>query len=164
MPRPINNRLPKKNSTEEKLRATPFSQIDSLLAEEKLIRQSVWRRLTEAKIIEELLTKPEFNHIANELKAGLSCYYKTENSDQLYKISSDGQGLKLEINEELSDSLGSHHAETLKNLIQAGIEGYGGIYMHLKGLGSKGDTKETNEKILDSHVSAKAISKNEPKK
>ncbi|MBK9324479.1 MAG: hypothetical protein IPM97_16285 [Bdellovibrionaceae bacterium] len=50
MPKPPDNRKPKRNSTEEKVRATTFTGVEVLDSEEKAIRHSVWRRFTESKV------------------------------------------------------------------------------------------------------------------
>jgi hypothetical protein len=134
MPKAPNNRAPRKNATEERLRATPFDGVDNLDAEENAIRLDVWRRLTEAKVVEELLTKPEFSHVVEELKAGLSCSLHGTGKDQMYKISSEGRGLKLEVNKKFADSLGDHQVRFFQGVVQAGIEGYGALYMQVKGL------------------------------
>ncbi len=134
MPKPPDNRKPKRNSTEEKLRATPFAGVDALDSEEKAIRHSVWRRFTESKVAEELLTKPEFTHVVEELKAGLSCSMNGGTKDAIYKISSEGRGMKLEVNKKFADSLGEHQVRFFQGVVQAGIEGYGSLYMQVKGL------------------------------
>lgn len=134
MPKAPDNRKPRKNSTEERLRATPFNSVDNLDTEEKAIRTMVWRRFTEAKVIEEMLTKPEFTNVAEELKAGLSCSLNGTPKDDIYKISSEGKGLKLEVNKKFAESLGEHQTKFFQGVVQAGIEGYGAIYMQVKGL------------------------------
>ncbi len=134
MPKAPNNRTPKKNSTEERLRATPFEVVDKLDSEEKAIRLSVWRRFRESKVVEELLTKPEFTHVVEELKAGLSCSLNGSPKDNIYKISSEGRGMKLEVNRKFAESLGEHQIRFFQGVVQAGIEGYGSLYMQVKGL------------------------------
>lgn len=137
MPKVQNNRVRKKNSTDEKLRASPFSEVSQLDDEEKAIRLLVWKRFTEAKIVDELLTKPEFSHVTEELKAGLSCVYKGNAKDQIYKIFSEGQGLKLELNKTFAESMGTDEIKFFQGAVQAGIEGFGAIYFQVKGLLSK---------------------------
>ena len=137
MARTPDNMTPKRNATEERLRATPFGDPKELSLEEKSIRLAVWRRFTESKIIDELLTKPEFKHVLEELNAGLSCSLRGDPRDDIYKIFSDGRGMKLEVNKKLADSLGEHQAEFFQGVVQAGIEGYGSIYMQVKGLLSR---------------------------
>lgn len=154
MARPTNNMMPKKNTTEERLRATPFEGVHDLDAEEKDIRLSVWRRFTESKVVEELLTKPEFKHVGDELKAGLSCSLNGQvasQKDYIYKISSEGKGMKLEVNRKFAESLGDHQIKFFQGVVQAGIEGYGALYMQIKGLLSKphsetGDLKTPKSK------------------
>lgn len=137
MARPVDNMTPKKNATEEKLRATPFDGVDILESEENAIRLSVWRQFTESKVVEELLTKPEFNHVKNELKAGLSCFMQGGGKDQIYKISSEGCGLRLEVSKKFAETLGEHQAKFFQGVVQAGIEGYGALYMQVKGILSR---------------------------
>lgn len=134
MPKAPNNRTPKRNSTEEKLRATPFSEVSDLDTEENAIRMSVWKRFTEAKVVEELLTKSEFSHVTEELKAGLSCSLNGGTKDQIYKIFSEGTGMKLEVNKKFADSMGEHQVKFFQGVVQAGIEGYGSLYLQVKGL------------------------------
>lgn len=137
MPKQPNNLKPKKNSTEERLRATPFTGVDVLDSEETAIRLSVWKRFTESKIVEELLSKPEFKHISEELKAGLSCSLHGNSKDHIYKIFSEGRGMKLEVNKKFADSMGEHQVKFFQGVVQAGIEGYGALYMQVKGLLSR---------------------------
>ena len=144
MSKPPNNIKPKKNATEERLRATPFKGVDSIDTEESSIRLSVWRRFTEAKVVEELLTKPEFKHVGEELKAGLSCSLNGNPKDQIYKVFSEGKGMKLEVNKKFAESLGDHQVRFFQGVVQAGIEGYGSLYMQMKGLLSRATT-ETGE-------------------
>lgn len=94
----------------------------------------MWRRFTESKVAEELLTKPEFTHVVEELRAGLSCSMNGGAKDAIYKISSEGRGMKLEVNKKFADSLGGHQVRFFQGVVQAGIEGYGSLYMQVKGL------------------------------
>ncbi len=144
MPKAPNNTKPKRNPTEEKLRATPFAGVDEHDNEEKAIRLSVWRRFTEAKIADELLTKPEFENVKDELREGLSCLLNGSPKDDIYKIFSEGKGLKLVINKKFAESLGEHQVPFFQGVVQAGIEGYGALYMQTKGLlaRSRVDNKE----------------------
>ena len=137
MPRSANNAVPKKNRTEERLRATPFTSVEKMTVEEEAIRLSVWRRFTEAKIISELLTKTDFQHVLEELKAGLCCSIHTDDQEQIYKIFSEGRGLKLELNKKFAESLGEHQIPFFQGALQAGIEGYGSLFFQAKGLISK---------------------------
>lgn len=154
MPRAPNNKSPKRNPTEEKLRATPFNGVDEHDSEEKAIRLSVWRRFTEAKVVEELLTKPEFQHVRDELHAGLSCALNGNPKDNIYRIFSEGRGMKLELNKKFAESLGEHQVPFFEGVVKAGIEGYGVIYMQVKGLLSR---PKFDGKELEAQVSAKKV-------
>lgn len=145
MPKAPNNRTPKRNSTEEKLRATPFSEVTDLDTEENAIRMSVWKRFTEAKVVEELMTKAEFSHVTEELKAGLSCSLNGGTKDQIYKIFSEGKGMKLEVNKKFADSMGEHQVKFFQGVVQAGIEGYGALYLQVKGLLNRQSSSGVNE-------------------
>lgn len=149
MPKAPNNLRPKKNATEEKLRATPFSEVTELDSEENAIRLAVWKRFTEAKVVEELLTKPEFHHVIEELKAGLSCSLHGSTKDQIYRIFSEGRGMKLEVNKKFTESMGEHQVKFFQGVVQAGIEGYGALYLQVKGLLNKssGASPETNSAV-----------------
>lgn len=134
MPKAVNNKAPKKNSTEERLRATPFNTVEDLNRETENIRLTVWRRFTEAQIIDELLTKSESRFLVEEWKSGLICLFGLEGKNTVYKISSDGHGLKLQLNLEFTKSLAEHEIKFLEGVVKAGIEGYGALYMRTKSL------------------------------
>ena len=91
--------------------------------------------MTEAKIVDELLTKPEMARVSEELKAGLSCsLHGSTSKDQVYRIFSEGVGMKLEVNKKFADSLGEHQGRFFQGVVQAGIEGYGALLLQVKGL------------------------------
>lgn len=129
MPKKSNNKTPKKNGTEERLRATPFDSVDELDSETASIRLAVWRRITEGKILDELLSKPECKYLLDEWKAGLLCFLGNDSKNSIYKIYSDGQGLKLQLNKEFAKSLEEHEVTFLEGVVRAGIEGYGALYL-----------------------------------
>lgn len=148
MPKIADHLTPKRNPTEERLRATPFEDSHQMDNEENDIRLSVWRRLTESKIIEELLTKPEFAHVVAEMEAGLQCALNGGSKEEIYKIFSHGKGLKLEINKEFANTLGEHQVKFFQGVVQAGIEGYGALYMQLKGLLARPNMNAYSAKAL----------------
>ena len=135
MPKAADNTKPRKNATEERLRATPFDEITKLDTEENALRLSTWQRMTEVRIFSELLTKPEFQHVRDELRAGLTCGMGgSAQKDRIYKIFSEGLGMKLELNEKFIKSLGDHQITLLQGAVQAGIAGWGSLYWQAKGL------------------------------
>jgi len=154
MPKAPDNKRPRKNQTEEKLRATPFGGVDEHDSEEKAIRLSVWRRFTEAKVVEELLTKPEFQNVRDELQAGLSCVLNGNPKDNIYRIFSEGRGMRLELNKKFAESLGEHQIPFFEGVVRAGIEGYGVVYMQVKGLLSR---PKFDGKELETNASARKV-------
>jgi len=140
MPKAPDNMTPKKNPTEERLRATPFESVSELAAEAKAIRLTIWRRFAGAQVINELLTKPENAFIIDEWKAGLVAVYGPGSKERLFKIYSEGRGLKLELNKEFTQSLGDQEIRFLEGLVRAGIEGYGVLYMRSKNLINDGES------------------------
>lgn len=135
MPKSRDNITPKKNPAEEKLRATPFKSPERLKSEAEAIRFSVWQRFEEARVIKELLTKSEYKFVSDEWLAGLECFYGcSQQPESIYKIYSEGNGLKLKINKDLEKKLGKDNTKFLSAIIQSGIEGYGNLYMKTKGL------------------------------
>ncbi len=134
MPKISNNKVRKKNGTEERLRATPFSSVEDLDKETDTIRLAVWRRITEGKIVDELLSKPECKYLLDEWKAGLLCFFGSDSKNSIYKLYSEGQGLKLQLNKDFAKSLADHEVTFLEGVVRAGIEGYGALYMRSRSL------------------------------
>lgn len=134
MARVANNVTPKKNPSEEKLRATPFQSVAELEAEAKAIRLSVWRKFNQAQVIHELLTKSENAFIVEEWKEGLVAFYGNDSKDQIFRIYSEGKGLKLKLNKEFTQTLGEHEMNFVEGVVRAGIEGFGSLYLRAKSL------------------------------
>jgi hypothetical protein len=134
MPKLVSNKTPKKNGTEERLRATPFDSVEDLDNETASIRLAVWRRVTEGKIIDELLSKPECKYLVDEWRAGLLCFFGSDTKSSIYRIYSEGQGLRLQLNKEFAKSLADHEITFLEGVVRAGIEGYGALYLRSKSI------------------------------
>jgi hypothetical protein len=134
MARPSDNTKPKKNPTEERLRATPFENVQALEKEQHLIRLQVWRRFHEAQVINELMTKPESAFMVEEWREGLVAYFGEGDGDRLFRIYSDGRGLKFELNRNYTQTLGENEARFVEGLARACIEGYGTLYFRAKSL------------------------------
>jgi hypothetical protein len=146
MPKLSNNKAPKKNGTEERLRATPFDSVEELDGETASIRLAVWRRITEGKIIDELLSKPECKYLLDEWKAGLLCFFGNDSKNSIYKIYSEGQGLKLQLNKDFAKSLAEHEVTFLEGVVRAGIEGYGALYLRSKSIIQNSESQNSLKK------------------
>jgi hypothetical protein len=130
MPRSPNNLRPKKNPSEEKLRATPFNTVAELEAEAKAIRLTVWRKFSEAQVIHELLSKPENSFVLEEWHRGLQAQFDgADATTPMFRIFSDGKGLTLELNKEFTMTLGEQEVKFFEGVVRAGIEGFGALYM-----------------------------------
>lgn len=147
MSRAADNKTPKKNRTEERLRATPFDTVEEMDKEADAIRLAVWRRFTEGQIIDELLSKPESKFLTEEWKAGLVCFFGQDSKNSIYKIFSEGRGLKLQLNPEFTKSLADHEIAFLEGVVRAGIEGYGALYMRAKSLIQNPDLQSALSKM-----------------
>lgn len=134
MPKSPDHRTPKRNPTEERLRATPFESVSELDSESHTIRLNVWRKFQEAQVVNELLTKPENQFILEEWKAGLKGSFGNGSKDQLFHVYSEGRGLKLEINKVYAESLGDSQIRLVEGVIRAGVESYGSLYMRSRSL------------------------------
>lgn len=155
MPKASDNTTPKKNTTEERLRATPFENVSELDAEANAIRKSVWRQFTRAQVINELLTKSENAFIVEEWKAGLIAIHGTANRERIFKIYSEGRGLKLELNKEYTQTLGEQEVRLIEGVIRASIEGYGFLYMRAKNLIDDPDGHSDQKKNLSEKVTSR---------
>jgi hypothetical protein len=142
MPKARDNIKPRKNTTEERLRATPFSEVSHLDQEEAAIRLAAWQRMTEARVVAELLTKPEFKHVKEELNEGLTCGLGSHAKDRIYRIFSEGLGMKLELNDKFVKSLGKSQVPFFQGAVQAGIEGWGALYWQAKGILPRGNSEK----------------------
>lgn len=134
MSRTPNNLRPRKNPTEERLRATPFKSVAELEAEAEAIRLNVWRRFDEARVIHELLTKPQYKFVLDEWQHGLEAIFDHPVATKMYRIYSDGKGIKLCLNKDFTATLGDHEVRFFEGVVRAGIEGFGTLYMSSKGL------------------------------
>ena len=134
MTRTPNNLQPRKNPSEERLRATPFKSVADLEAEAEAIRLNVWRRFNEARVIRELLTKQEYKFMLEEWQEGLAASFDDAGAVKMFRIFSDGAGLKLHLNKEFTSTLGEQEVRFFEGVVRAGIEGFGALYMRGKGI------------------------------
>lgn len=142
MPKLKNHRTPKKNAQDEILRGTPFGSTDEREQELNGIRLDVWRQLARAQVLDELLTKKEFAFLREEWEAGLVCVFGGREAQEIYRIFSLGRGLRLELKQETVESLGEDRAEFLSAVVRSGVEGYGSLFLKMKGMLGSGSSAE----------------------
>jgi hypothetical protein len=144
MPQEPNHREPKKNRTYEKLRASPFKSADELALEEEKIRLETWRRLTEARIFDELLTKPENDFVKRIWKAGVRTRFGGTGED-ICHVFADEDGVKMTVNKAVYDSLPSHEVQFIEGVLRATLEGFEASHMRVRGL-SKSDRASSDDR------------------
>jgi hypothetical protein len=130
-----NQKIPsqKTNVTTTRLTEVPFKSAKSLKDAQDQIRLQVWRRLEEAKIINEMIKLDNFSFWHEEFSNGLTCNYVEDNDMSLVKVYSEGNGIKISINKALAVSapLGE---SVLTQLVKAMSESFAMTYYRAKGL------------------------------
>jgi hypothetical protein len=120
------------NPTYEKLAGLPFESAKELKDAQKAVQMRVWRRLEEARILEEFLDREEFKFVREEFREGLRCGYG-ERSESLVRVFSEGKGIQIQINKDLADAIPS--SETLLGvLVRAMSDSFAGTYYKAKGI------------------------------
>lgn len=131
MPQEADHRRPKKNSSYERLRGSPFQSPGDLDAEEDRIRLEVWRRVTEARVFDELLTKPENAFIKRLWREGVQSKFGGDGEDICHAYADD-DGVKLLINKDLYNTLPSQEVEFLESILRATLEGFENSYLRVR--------------------------------
>lgn len=123
----------KANVTNLKLLDVPFKSAKALKDAQDQIRLQVWRRLEEAKILNEMLQQDNYKFWHDEFSHGLVCGYVEEHDMSLVKVFSDGDGIKININKALAVT--APLGETvLTQLVRAMSESFATTYYKAKGL------------------------------
>ncbi|MDO9181213.1 MAG: hypothetical protein Q7U04_02335 [Bacteriovorax sp.] len=143
-----NTRAPKQNVTTQRLVDVPFKSAKSLKDAQDQIRLQVWRRLEEAKVINEMLKLDNYKFWHDEFSHGLVCSYVEESDMSLVRVSSEGNGIKISINKALAVS--APLGETvLTQLVRAMSESFAQTYYKAKGMIPTSDIAKKGE--LDIH-------------
>ena len=115
-----------------KMSGLPFKSAKELKEAQEDVRRSVWRRLEEAKVINEMIKREEFGFWTEEFREGLVCCYG-EKKDNLVRVYSEGKGIKININKELADAAPSSEA-LLGVLVKSMSESFANTYYKAKGI------------------------------
>lgn len=136
-----------KNVTHEKLAGLPFSSAKAWKEAQDGVRMQVWRRMEEAKVIHEMLARPEYDFWLGEFKEGLVCGYGEKGDTNLVRVYSDGNGVKIAINRSLADAAPSAEA-VLGELVRAMSESFANTYYKAKGIlsASEAQSEEAKQK------------------
>ena len=120
------------NVTLQKMAGLPFKTAKELKEAQEEVRLSVWRRLEEAKVINEMIQREEFGFWTDEFREGLVCCYGEKN-DNLVRVYSEGKGIKININKGLADAAPSSEA-LLGVLVRSMSESFANTYYKAKGI------------------------------
>lgn len=122
-----------KNVTHEKLSGLPFASAKAWKEAQDAVQMQVWRRMEEAKVINEMLKRPEYKFWTEEFKEGLVCGYGEKGDANLVRVYSDGHGVKIAINRTIADAAPSAEA-VLGSLVKAMSESFATTYYKAKGI------------------------------
>lgn len=136
-----------KNVTYEKLSGLPFSSAKAWKEAQDAVQMQVWRRMEEAKVINDMLQRPEYKFWSEEFKEGLVCGYGEKGDANLVRVYSDGNGVKIAINRSLADAAPSAEA-VLGSLVKAMSESFATTYYKAKGIlpASEAQSEESKRK------------------
>ncbi|MBX9767932.1 MAG: hypothetical protein K2X47_11725 [Bdellovibrionales bacterium] len=120
------------NVTLERLSELPFKSAKELKDAEHEVHMQVWRRLEEAKVMDQLLKRDDYRFWHDEFAEGLVCGYgeKTEN---LVRVYSRGKGIKIDINKDLAATVPSSEA-LIGALVRSMSESFATTYYRAKGI------------------------------
>lgn len=136
-----------KNVTHEKLSGLPFGSAKAWKEAQDAILMQVWRRMEEARVINDMLQRPEYQFWTKEFKSGLVCGYGEKGDANLVRVFSDGDGVKIAINRSLADAAPSADA-VLGSLVKAMSESFATTYYKAKGIlpASEAQSEEAKNK------------------
>lgn len=119
------------NVTHERLNGLPFRKATDLKKAQDQILLSVWQRLEEARAVDTLVRRPEYDFWRQEFGRGLTCRYGEE-GDDLVRVYSDGVGIKIAINETMNTQESSE--ALLGTLVRSMSESFATTYYKAKGI------------------------------
>lgn len=136
-----------KNVTHEKLAGLPFASAKAWKEAQDAVLMQVWRRMEEARIIHDMLQRPEYKFWTKEFESGLVCGYGEKGDANLVRVYSDGDGVKIAINRSLADAAPSADA-VLGSLVKAMSESFATTYYKAKGIlpASEAQSEEAKKK------------------
>lgn len=122
----------KTNVTFQRLSGLPFKSAAELKQAQEEIRLQTWKRLEQAKAIDELTQREEFGFFMQEFKQGLSCNFEND-EESLFRVFSPGKGIRINVNKELASADPAN--ETLIGvLVKSVSESFAVTYYRAKGI------------------------------
>ena len=140
-------KTPIKNVTHEKLSGLPFTSAKAWKEAQDAVQMQVWRRMEEARVINDMLKRPEYSFWSEEFKEGLVCGYGEKGDANLVRVYSNGNGVKIAINRTMADAAPSAEA-VLGSLVKAMSESFAMTYYRAKGIlsASEAQSEEAKQK------------------
>ena len=134
-----------RNVTHEKLAGLPFNSAKAWKEAQDAVMMQVWRRMEEAKVINDMIKRPEYKFWTDEFKNGLVCGYGEKGDTNLVRVYSEGDGVKIAINRSLADAAPSAEA-VLGSLVKAMSESFAATYYKAKGILSASEAQNEDAK------------------
>lgn len=121
------------NPTHAALKGTPFKLMSELKKEEGQVRYEVWKRLSEARVINELIEKEEFAFFRREFRAGIVLTFGTMN-EVWVQVYSEGKGIHVKINNKVTTDASDPSHRLLEVLLKASTQSFGMLYYTALGI------------------------------
>ena len=141
------------NPTRDKLAGLPFETASELKAARQEINLSVWRRLEEARQMNDLLARPEFSFVSKEFEKGFLCAYgeRQQNIAHVFSDPKEG-GIKVLINKELTESGPS--AEIVGVMVKSLSASFAETYYKAKGILPNSDSTAMTKDLIKAMADA----------
>ncbi len=124
--------MPRKNPTTERLSGLPFESASELKSAQHEILLAMWTRLEQARAIDELTKREEYQFWREEFAQGLVCAYD-DVSNALMRVYSDSPGIKITIHRELATTMPTSE-NIVGVLVKAMSESFANTYYKAKGI------------------------------
>lgn len=120
------------NPTHEKLAGVPFKSASEMKKVQNEIQMNIWKRLEEARVINELSKRPEYKFWEEQFKMGLTCSYGRDKEELVKIYANDNGGLQINIHERNGRDVSTECL--LEVLVKAMSESFGSLYFRAKGM------------------------------
>lgn len=112
--------------------ATPFNKVEDLKKARAEIRSKIWKQMETAEVFNEYLQLPDFSSIRKELAEGVKLV-SGNSEDYLVKVSSEGAGIKIDINHNKINESG-HSSNYVESVIRSASDTFSKSYYKAKGI------------------------------
>jgi hypothetical protein len=121
------------NVTDKKLANLPFKSAKALKDAQDQIKLTAWRRLEEARVINEMLKSEDYQFWHDEFAKGFVCQYVEDDDSSLVKVFSSENGIHISINKLIANA--APLEETFfTQLVKSISESFAMTYFKAKGI------------------------------